>query len=328
MENYVANEYFERLNSLLDAAKKDILTNIPSNLNALFQLLLALPLYTDTTIEEIESYKRTLNGNKQYSSFKDLIISHAIKKSKSPLKICKIEEIENKISNHSAFYFFNNSKGEEFASSYGVAVKDNRFCGENFYETCTVADFPLSKNWQAITEFIPPCNSMFIVDKYIFGFPFEEKISGLISFVKLYKAATQIPFHLTIVFSQGQKENPICTTQQINSAFAELKSIGNIEVQLFSNLNIPIHDRIFLTNYCSGNIGIPFSGRKTKFNQNFLGREDNEAKIIRNYRTYEDELRSWNKFINGIPDRRGNVRTKWATSDFTNRLFNPIIESS
>lgn len=323
MENYVAQDYFEKFDNLLEAAKKDILTNIPSNLNALFQLLLALPLFTDTTIEEIENYKRALNGNKHYSSFKDLIILHAIKKNQ--LKICSIAEIENRINNHSAFYFFNNAKGKEMASSHGVAVKDNQYNGETFYEGCTVADFPLSRDWQAITEFIPPCNSMFIVDKYVFGYPFEEKINGLTSFVKLYKAATKIPFHLTIVFSQRRNERLICTTSQINSAFTKLKAIGNIEVQLFSNNSIPSDDRIILTNYCSGNIGHPFDGRRTRFNQNFLGRENIETKIIRNYRTYKTELRFWNSFINNIPNRRGEVRTKWTTSEFTNRLFHPII---
>lgn len=79
MENYISRDYFSKIEALLAIAKNDILTNKASNKNALFQLLSALPLHINLNDLEIESYAKTWIGNKNYTSFKDIIISNALK---------------------------------------------------------------------------------------------------------------------------------------------------------------------------------------------------------------------------------------------------------
>ena len=320
MINYISNDYFNKIEELLIDAKEDILTNKASNLNMLFRLLSALPVSTNIKEQEVKKYAKEIFGNKKYTSFKDRIISNAIKNHR--LEICGNPE---NVGNHSAFYFFNNEEGAQVSYSKGVAIKDRNYDGSDFFSSCTVADLPIENNWQAIADSIPPCNSMLIIDKYIFGHPFEEKLRSLKSFVGIYKADIEIKFHLTIIFSQENNRTTICTPAQIETAFNELRLINNVELQLFSDNNIPTRDRLFFTNYCSGNIGHPYDGDLTRFNQLFLGREEKEEKIRRNYKTYKENLNFWHSFIQRIPDRIGQIRTRWVSSDFTNRLFKPTL---
>lgn len=315
MVSYIAQDYFEKIEKLLIDAKNDILTNKPSNINILFQLLSALPIATNIEEQEVKKYAKGIFGNKNYTSFRDRIISNAIKNQR--LKICHTPE---NIENYNAFYFFNNEAGNQIGNSNGIAVKDRAYDGSDFFNDCTVVNLPIENNWQAIAGSIPPCNAMLIIDKYIFGHPFEEKLRSLKSFIEMYKAHTQIKFHLSILFSQ-ENYGTICTPDQIEKAFNELRSISNLELQLFSDNKIPTKDRLFFTNYCSGNIGHPHDKGQTRFNQLFLGREDRKDKIRRNYNIYMEELKSWHSFIQRIPDRIGQIKTKWMSSDFTNRIF-------
>lgn len=317
MVNYIAQDYFGKIEELLVNAKEDILTNKPSNINILFQLLSALPISTNIEEQEVKKYAKGIFGNKKYASFKDRIISNAIKNQR--LNICHTPE---NIENYNAFYFFNNEAGEQIGNSNGIAIKDRAYDGSDFFNDCTVVDLPIENNWLGIADSIPPCNAMLIIDKYIFGNPFEEKLSSLKSFIEMYKANTQIKFHLSILFSQ-ENNGTICTPTQIETAFNELCSINNLELQLFSDNRIPTRDRLFFTNYCSGNIGHPHDPGSTRFNQLFLGREDKKEKIRRNYKTYTEELNFWHSFIQRVPDRMGQIQTKWVSSNFTNRLFQP-----
>ena len=197
---------------------------------------------------DVKKFAKEVFRNKSYSSFKDRIISHAIKNQR--LEVCDITIIENEIKHHSAFYFLNINNGHIIAENKGLALKDMNYNGTDFYDNCTVTDYPLENDWNVIAEFVPPCNSMLIVDKYIFGHPFQTKLQSIISFINLYKANVQIPFHLTIVFSSEKNGNNICTPGQVQIAFEQIVQIGNIEVQLFLDNYIP-HDRLFLTNYSS-----------------------------------------------------------------------------
>lgn len=315
MVNYIAQEYFEKIDKLLIDAKDDILTNKPSNINILFQLLSALPISTNIEEQEVKKYAKGIFGNKKYTSFKEIIISNAIKNQR--LNICHTPE---NIENYNAFYFLDNEAGDQTGYLNGIAIKDKTYDGTDFFNDCTVVDLPIENDWLGITDSIPPCNAMLIIDKYIFGNPFEEKLSSLKSFIEMYKADTQIEFHLSILFSQ-ENNGTICTPAQIERAFNELCSINKLELQLLSDNRIPTRDRLFFTNYCSGNIGHPHDSGSTRFNQLFLGREDSKEKIRRNYNYYTAELKSWHSFIQRVPDRMGQIQTRWISSDFTNRLF-------
>ncbi len=318
MENYISQDYFSKIEELLISAKEDILTGKATNLTALFQLLSALPLNINLNDLDIKKFAKSLMGNKAYTSFKDLIILNALKNQQ--LKSYKSEPFD--IQNLSAFYFLNINNGLEIAQSYGIACKGLDFNGEEFYDNCTITDEPIADTWEPVVKSVPPVNAMLIIDKYIFDNPFDKKIQSLIQFIKLYKGNLQIPFHLTILFSLNQGNQNLT-----DKAFLLLSEIGNIKVQLYADHNLPSSDRLIFTNYTSGSIGHPFDGRETRFSQNYLGRENSIERIRNNYRNYRKDLIKWNSIVKNIPDSFGVTKSKWETSSFTNRIFEPIFDN-
>lgn len=317
MENFISEEYFLKLDELLNSAKEEILSGKATNLNALFQLLNALPLNIILNGLDLEEFAKSLQGNKDYTSFKGPIIMNAIKNLQ--LRSYKYEVFDFK--NMSAFYFLNRTNGNEIERNLGVACKGIEFSGEDFYDNCTIADEPIAENWEPIKNSVPPVNAMLVIDKYIFDKPFEKKIQNLIEFIKLYKNNLQIPFHLTILFSLNQGDQNL-----INKAFRLLSEIGNMEVQLYADHNLPSSDRLFFTNYTSGNIGHPFDARPTRFTQNFLGRNNSIERIRNNYKNYRTDLLKWDLVIKKIPQKFGIMQSKWESSIFTNRLFEPVLD--
>jgi len=316
MENYISQDYFSKIEELFISAKQDILSGNVTNLTALFQLLSALPLNINLNDLDIKKFAKSLLGNKAYTSFKDLIIINALKNQQ--LKSYKSETFD--IKNLSAFYFLNINNGHEIAQTHGIACKGLDFNGEEFYDNCTITDEPITDNWEPIAKSVPPVNALLVIDKYIFDYPFEKKIKSLIEFIKLYKGNLQIPFHLTVLFALNHGDQNL-----IKKAFQLLSEIGNIEVQLYADHNLPSSDRLIFTNYTSGNIGHPFDGRDTRFSQNFLGRDNNVERIRNNYKNYKRDLIKWNSVINNIPGSFGVMQSKWETSTFTNRLFEPVL---
>ncbi len=322
MECYVSQNYFPKLEELLISATQDILSGKASNLNVIFQLLSALTLNIDIKDLDIKKYAKSLVGNKEYNSFKDRIISNAIKNHR--LKTCNFENWESKINNLSAFYFMNSEQTEGFSKTNGVVCKGNEYNGESFYEDCTVANLPIKGDWAPIINSIPPVNAMLIIDRYIFGNPFLIKLESLHDFIKVYKNNLEIPFHLSILFSRNidKKRNIITPSPgEIQNAFDNLSQINNLEIRFYdSKIPIPIDDRLIYTNYTSGNIGHPWVKKETRFTQDFLGGEISSEKIRRNYEIYREELLRWNSFLN-----KANHEI-WETSKFNNRLFQPFLE--
>jgi hypothetical protein len=316
MENYISLDYFSKIEELLDVAKKDILTGKASNLTALFQLLSALPLHINLNNSEVESYAIELMGTKNFTSLKDFIITNALKNQQ--LRTSETLDITNK----SAFYFLDKNNMEELSKSNGIVCKGKEYTCDDFFENCTLTDEPIDVNWQPIENSVPPVNAMLIIDSFIFSNPFEKKLKSLIEFVKLYKGNLSIPFHLTILFTLDKGHHHL-----VKKAFQLLSEIGNIEVQLFADNNLPTSDRLIFTNYTSGNIGHPWDGRDTRFSQNFLGRDSNVERIRNNYKNYKRDLIKWNTVIKKIPGYFGVMQSKWETSTFTNRLFKAVIHS-
>lgn len=320
MENFISQDYFPKLEELLVSATADILSGNATNLAALFQLLSALPLNIDLKELDVKKYAKSLIANKAYTSFKDRIVMNAIKNQQ--LKLCSLEGFE--ITNLSAFYFFNTINVDEISQTHGIVCKGLDYTGDEFYDDCTVADLPIDETWEQVKKTIPPVNAMLIIDQYIFGNPFPGKLASLIEFIKLYKANLKIPFHLSILFSSEKKGSTICNYAQIIKAFEKLSEINNLEIRFYLDNSIPKPDRLVYTNYTSGNIGHPFAPNDTRFSQNFLGRANKAVKITTNYTNYKKEVLYWNNFLNTIPSYIGSMSTKWETSAFINRLFEPI----
>jgi hypothetical protein len=317
MEVYVTEKYFDIFESLLVKAAKDILSNTPTNINCIFQLLSSLPLKVNISDTEREKYQAIL-GNKQYTTFKDRIISYAIKNQ----RLYNDEYDYTSINNFNAYYFLDIDDTENPGLKNGIVVKDKTFDGTDFYADCTVTHQEIAGDFNLLVNNIPPTNAMLIIDKYIFGHPFVTKLERLISFLNLYKKQElSIPFHLTILCSYQNGRQTVCTPAQIQAAFERLSEIENLYFQIIIDDNIPQDDRLIFTNYTKGNIGHPFDNRETVFNQKFLGFENSAEKITKNYKVFVDNLKKWKTFINGVPKQMGAITMKYANNEFINRLF-------
>lgn len=321
MENYVSKEFFPKLEELFNTAAKDILSEEITNVKVLFNLLNALPLNIHLNDLELSSIDESFKKGTPYQSFEDRIIRNAIKKNQ--LNLCEPIALENELKNLSAFYFLNTEDADKKSKRNGIICKGINYNGDEFYDDCTVADLPIKDNWEPIKDLIPPVNAMVIIDKYLFAGSFRSKLDSLVKFVTLHKAELEIPFHLTILFSSENKKQINCTPNQVKQAFDTLLQINNLEVQLFSDNFIQRHDRLIFTNYTSCNIGIPFDGQHTRFSQNFLGRENRQSKVTENYQNYKTDITYWRNFIAKMPPAMGATKTKWESSVFTNRIFNP-----
>lgn len=309
MENYVSKSFLSSIDRLLNLSANDILIGTATDKTALFKLLMALPLNIDSSELEL--------GPLACNSFKEIIIKNSIKKNQ--LNIKRLENLNENIENWSAFYFIDQKDAEEISLKNGVVCKGADFDCQSFYTHCTITDLQIKDTWDSIKDHIPPVNAMLIIDQYIFSSPFEKKLFSLCNFIKLFKKDLFIPFHLSILFS------PVNSIPlQIDKAFKTIFDLGNIEIRLYADWKIPRSDRLIFTNYTSGNIGHPFDNRDTRFSQNFLGNENSEEKIIKNYRDYKKDLLFWNSYLKKIPKQMCNAKSIWESSGFQNRLFEPL----
>jgi hypothetical protein len=321
MENYISEQLLKKIESIYNSNTKTFLTGETNGVITLFKLLNALPLNTDFSIEEVEKISRQVIGSKNYESWSDIIVFAAVKNQR--LNILNFKNTGSAIENHSAYYMLDVEDALHISKSNGIVCKGSEYNGEEFFENCNVTDLPISNSWDPICNKTPPTNAMLIVDKYIFGSPLEKKLNSLVEFIKLYKSDLNIPFHLSILFSfegGGPKSKDIVTEHQVSQIIKKLVEIGNIEVQLLADNNLP-HDRMIYTNYTSGNIGIPFTGVDTRFTQKFLGMGNKSIDIQNNYELYKRELSNWKSRMDKIPSNMGLIKMRWETSDFNNRLF-------
>lgn len=321
MEVFITDKYLNRLEVLFRTAQPDqLLDGKLTGLQSIRRLLLSLPLNTDLSVEDVTAIVKSSSGEKGYDSHKSIYIKQAVKN--QCLNKRSFSETDN-IFNHSAFYFKSTCITAELSNSHGVAGKGGDFTGDSFYEDCSITNLSIDANWLPQEFQVPPVNAMILTDPYIFGDPFDFKLQRLNNFIRCFNRPRQLPFHLTIVFAADKGGKTQGTPVQVEKAFETLKGNGNIEVQLIAcNKD---HDRLLYTNYTSGSIGNPFSRRNTVYNQNFLG--SGKPDIIKhNYYNYKTELSKLYTEIKNTPSKIGLLQTRWETSYFTNRIFNPIFE--
>ena len=310
MEIYISKAYFSKLDDIWHSPSVSIHDRKNANMVAISNLLCALPIYTDVSVEEIQAIYLKNSGNKNFNSFLSAVIMQAIKS--NHLYEYSFEKELIDFNNLSAYYFIHMQNLNSSEKDNGIICKGSEFNGEKFYEHCAVTDLPI-KNLERIRDSIPPTNSMLIVDKYVFEQ--ENKLFHLIEFIKLYKGELKIPFHLTILFSKTDD------SKRIQKSFNELKEIGNIEIQLYYGDKVPHRDRVIFTNYCSINIGHPFEENMTWFNQKFIGLGNSSNSVKEQYNDYYSDLRFYKKYIDCIPTKMGMQMRIWETTKFSNRIF-------
>lgn len=322
MEVFVAEKFMDRLDQLFEKKKEDVFSDQYNGLLSVFRLLNSLPLNSDILLsnDEVESVIKNKGGK----TCKEKILFSAVKNNLYKYGFSS-KELYSKL-NYSAYYFTDETSfGKELISA-GIIGRGIDFDGDYFFEKCTVADLHIKEGFTQIENVVTPASSMVIIDPYLFNEPFEKKLQNLIDFIKIYKGELKIDFHLTLLCTNEKKHGQKVSPLQIEKAFTSLIDLKAIEVQIFvENKKLP-HDRMILSNYSTCNIGVPFMGVETRYNQLFLGNGNSIDSIRLNYKIYKAELEKWYKLIMSIPKVIGLQKYIWASSDFTNRIFEPILK--
>jgi len=313
MEIFISNKFLDEFVLFEDYVTSIKIRSKIEICNKIFYLISSgLDINSDLSPEEITKCF-DISGEKKYKNIKDVISSIAIKNSN--FKFFNLNF--NDIPNHIAYYFLNN---EIFKNkNYGVIKVDDLYDLSDFYSNCTLNSLDIGEDdYSLIEKSAPPCNSMILIDKYLFKG--EKKLKKLIKFLNIYiNDDLEIPFQLTILSSYENNNINIPLTV-FNKAIYEFDKIKNLNFQILLDKKIPKDDRIFFTNYTKGNIGHPFD-RETIFNQNFLATSQN---IKRDYEDFFKSLKELRKFIEKIPYKMGNIITRYENIKFENRIFSNL----
>lgn len=313
MEIFVTDKFLDEFTSLeSDSFKNNDRSKLEVYIKIYKLISSGLRIRSDITIDNLKS-RFDPSGNKSYKDIKDIIAAFAIKSGDYKYREMNFEIVPN----YNAYYLLGDTfkKGKHS----GTIMIDDLKNLDDFYSGCTVNSLEISNDYSIIEKSVPPCNSMMIIDKYLFNG--DKKLENLIKFIKLYKnKELDVPFQLTIVSSYDNSNRTISPSIFQKSILA-LNRIENFNYEILLDKNIPIDDREIYTNYTKGSIGHPFDDRKTLFNQNFLATSDN---IMRDYMDFYQSLISWKKFCSEIPEKMGNIATKFSNTEFKNRLFENI----
>ncbi len=317
MEIFISEKFIDYFDRQDKFAYANHLIKSVNTINKVRDLLLSgLAITCEIERSELVKYYDE-TGNKTYSNFKEALSTSAIKSGKYNYEqLNKIKEIEN----HKAYYFLETDKFDP--NNSGVIILKDLLNTSHFYENCTVNSRSLSSDYTLIAEAAPPCNAMLYVDMYIFSS--KKKIDNFVKFISIYlNESLTFPFHLSII-SSYEENNKTIPADSLNYAEVELNKINNLlfEILLDKSKHISSemakNDRLIFTNYTMGNIGHPFDGRLTIFNQNFLGTSSN---IKSTYEDFISNLKKWSDFINKVPQNLGVIKTKYINASFKNRLF-------
>jgi hypothetical protein len=233
------------------------------------------------------------------------------------------EDVNNKFKDNSGIYFVNDNGLKEVAEKTGITFCDGDYLKNNYlFKDYNLNIRPFDGCFNNVLNVVPPTNSMLIIDRYIFDKPFDEKLNNLLVFITKFKQnCTQIPFHLSIIYSDQKGTLP---PQNVQIAFNKLSTLENIEVELILlKRNIP-RDRVIYTNYSIIDIGHPFEttdiqNRKTVYNQMFIPQNNDFVKIKNKIDGFKNILNDWKKTINGILKS-----DKMQTNPFKNRIFSEV----
>lgn len=216
----------------------------------------------------------------------------------------------------------------------GVIRETTNFNFKGFYD---FADAPnkevLDGNYKVICQYTFPCSSMLYIDKYLFAGDVrtrENKLSRFVDFVKCYKRNLQIPFQISIISSEEEKNRVISKTVFEDSLNFLQRSLPTLEYSIqifvsnkfFSLGNHNKHDRLFYTNYSMGNIGNPFASGTTVFNQCFLPTGHNSTDINDRLVQFNKEIRLWMNKITSLK----NETLLFKNTDFNNRIFDGMAD--
>lgn len=258
MNVFIDDGYLELLEEKFAEEGKNLSlnSNVFTNIKQIYNMLCGLKIKTNIPHQEIEKIVKGNKGEKNYDTFKNSILSIAIKNQ-------SIEMVRDKTLELGTFHFFNKSTKEvsTFEKYESVIVKDNM----DSYEDLSVdhssdIEGPFYKHIQ----YKEKATALVICDPYIFGNPTETKLENLKQFIDVYNnKSPKIKFQITIVTGQDE------STTLIESRFKALSEL-NCEVQII-RISKPNRERKIYSDYFNMSIGHPFEDKKTTISKRFLG---------------------------------------------------------
>lgn len=198
-----------------------------------------------------------------------------------------------------------------------------------------VSDQPFKGEYNKLKSVLPKCNCLFYIDPFISAgsqINLDEFKKLLGSFNGNKKVAN---FHLTVLSSAGRvlrekgKRNGYAVHDQehIDALLNVLKESG-MDFQLYLAEKFPerFNDRVFFTNYYTGNFGHP--DRPTRFSLNSMAILDNPQLINESYKAYKYDLESWSYFIKNITNQvKSTDSSKFILTSYGNLDANRIFKN-
>jgi hypothetical protein len=343
MEVYLSEDYLPVLENILNEKCNDLF-NIEKiyNIKSITKLITALPVFTDISFQKAKDLLENFNDQTNRNNIRSSLISSLINASNFyPINF----NLTTEIPNYSGYYFISDQKLAFNAEQKGLAIKNQNYKGEEYYNKLTCAHVNLEDNdYSSLNERIPPCNAMVIYDRYLFT-PFNKKFKNLKTFIEIFSKGLKIPFHLTLIFSSKNGLDELISSHDLIKCFSLLNQ-NNIQTQFIinnqNNEDRLSSDRLIYTNYTTINIGHPFHKYRTVFNQNFLGSGYDEREIKKNYEMYKSDLSNFSKIIElanknycysfeMIEERINKGCNLFSINpgfqnEFVNSLFNPKIQ--
>ena len=186
-------------------------------------------------------------------------------------KITEFDKVyENKVYLESVYLSCeSDSLCREVENAYGVKVIsiDNITKAENLFnvhiETVEKGDESHS-NWDFLSVFSHPCNSLAVVDNYILKdtIAINENLIAILD--KILPSKLEIPFHISVFAKNDYHNKERC--ELITKSLEELRPNIVFKISVFQLRN-EFHDRTLITNYLildSGSGFDLFSNRKSK----------------------------------------------------------------
>ena len=221
----------------------------------------------DIKITCLEQYKNNNEMNlfvNRKNYFNNLIFDQFIEIQKEP------DAFFEKVNPHAIFFLSDITKCKQFEEDYGMLFISN----DNIYEfTEKIFGFkeeliffnPDNKsilNWDFISKYKSPCNSMVIVDNYIFEKNTDINLKPLILKLLPGKSLGKLKFHIYIITMKVKnhrtKKDLYCKI--LNYFGDELKK--NIKLKIIYDIKTEAtkhHDRNIITNYLWINSGVGFT---------------------------------------------------------------------
>lgn len=268
-----------------------------------FERILALirgsNIYTDEILNDIDIRQiTTLNDNAKSFIIKEIIKSDSIECSRKLHFGKKITEFaaETDICFFSSDEF---TDCEKKTNEDGKIRIGKEFLQREFFINNTFPVEPTDKDLSKLDKIFHPCNSLVIIDPYLFT-NFEKKKTYLFNFLKKIIGNTlKKPFELDIIVKNNDRYNDVIKGN--NLLLAEFNEIS-LHIYFSKALNDSESDRYLITNYALISIGHPFD-RESNISSNFFPSNQDENLVVQAYNARIKKLELINKIIEKTPKK-------------------------